>query len=111
MHLHVQSHELVHISTLSYACIDYKSSCFCVLYYIVLSRVGFPGGSVVKNPPAKKEIGFDPLVGKIPCKRKRQLTLVLLLRKPHGLRSLLGYNPQGHRRVRHDVVTKIATTV
>ena len=57
MHSHMQSHELVHASTLSYACIDYKWSCFCVLYYIVLSRVGFPGGSVlVKNPPAKQEI-------------------------------------------------------
>ena len=56
MHSHMQSHELLHTSTLSYVCIDYKGSCFCVLYYIVLSRVGFPGGSVVKNLPANQEI-------------------------------------------------------
>ena len=34
---------------------------------------GFPGGLVVKNPPANArdaEMGFDPWVGKIPWKRE-----------------------------------------
>ena len=33
---------------------------------------GFPGHSVVKNPPEKKEMRFDPWVGKIPWKRAQQ---------------------------------------
>ena len=36
-----------------------------------IGTTGFPGGAVVKNPPAKcrrcKKPGFDPWVGKIPC--------------------------------------------
>jgi len=35
---------------------------------------GFPGGSVVKNPPAMRRPGFDPWVGKIPWRRARKLT-------------------------------------
>ena len=31
---------------------------------------GFPGGSVVKNSPAKQQMQFDPWVGKIPWRRK-----------------------------------------
>ena len=35
---------------------------------------------------------FDPWVGKIPCKRKWQPTLVFLPGKFHGQRSLVGYH-------------------
>ena len=38
---------------------------------------------------------FDPWVGKIPWRRERQLTPVLLLGKFHGWRNLLGYSPWG----------------
>ena len=34
---------------------------------------------------------------KIPWRWKWQPTLVLLLRKPHGPRSLAGYSPWGHK--------------
>ena len=37
----------------------------------------------------------DPWVGKIPCKRKWQLTPVFLPGKLHGQRSLAGYKPWG----------------
>ena len=38
---------------------------------------GFPGGSVVKNPPANPgECGFNPWVRKIPWKREWQPTPV-----------------------------------
>ena len=30
----------------------------------------------------------------------------ILARKPHGQRCLSGYNPQGHKRIRHDLATK-----
>ena len=56
--------------------------------------MGFPHGSVVKNPPAVQERRrFDPLFRKIPWRRKWQLTLVILLGESHGQRSLLGYGP------------------
>ena len=43
---------------------------------------GFPGGAVVKNPPANVgDIGFNPWVGKIPWRRKWQPTPVFLLVK------------------------------
>ena len=41
--------------------------------------------------------GFDPWVGKIPWRRKRQPTPVLLPGKSHGWRSLVGYSPRGRK--------------
>ena len=58
----------------------------------------FPGGSVVKNPPAKagdtrdsRDIGSIPGWGKIPWRRKWQPTPVFLAGESHGQRSLMGY--------------------
>ena len=52
---------------------------------------------LVKIPPAtagrRKRLGFDPWVGKIPWRRARQITLVLLPRESHGERSLVGCCP------------------
>ena len=42
---------------------------------------------------------FDPWAGKIPWRRKWQPTLVLLLGKFHGQRSLVGYSPWGPREL------------
>ena len=50
--------------------------------------------------------GFDPLVRKIPWRRKWQSTPVSLPGKSHGQRSLEGYRSQGCKRVRHDLVSK-----
>ena len=40
-------------------------------------------------------LNFDPWVGKIPWRRKWQLTPKFLLGESHGQRSLMGYNPWG----------------
>ena len=40
---------------------------------------------------------FDPWVGKIPWRRKRQPTLALSPRKFHGWRNLVGYSPWGRK--------------
>ena len=56
-------------------------------------KQGFPGGSVVKNPPAK---AVDNSL-KITWRRKWQSTPVLLPGKSHGQRSLAGYSPWGHK--------------
>ena len=59
--------------------------------------MGFPGGSVVMNPPAKHE--FDLWVGKVPWRRKWQPTPVFLPGKSHGQRNLVGYSPWGHKEL------------
>ena len=66
---------------------------------------GFPGDSVVKNPPAN--VGdiirhrFDPRAGKIPWRRKWKPTPIFLPAESHGQRNLVGYSPWV-RRVGHD---------
>ena len=60
---------------------------------------GLPRWHSVKNLPTNqcRRCGFNPWVRKIPCRRKRQPTLVLLPGESHGQRSLAGYNPWGHK--------------
>ena len=62
---------------------------------------GFPGGAVVKNPPANKRrcrrCSFDPWVRKIPWRRKWQPTLVFLPGKSHRQRNLAGYSSWGYK--------------
>ena len=56
-------------------------------------KLDFPGGSVVKNPPANAGDmgdlipGFDPWVKKIPWRRKWPLTPVFLPGECHGQRA------------------------
>ena len=50
--------------------------------------------------------GFNPWVGRIPWRRKLQSTPVFLTGKFHGQRSLVGYSPWGHKRVRYDLAAK-----
>ena len=63
-----------------------KIHCFSFLYV-------FPSGSVIKNPPTKQEMWFNPWVGDIPQRRKWQPTPVFLPGKSHGQWSLAGYRP------------------
>ena len=64
--------------------------------------LGFPGGSVVKNPPANVGVTGDggKQVGSLgredPWRRKWQPTPVFLPWRSHGQRSLAGYSPWGH---------------
>ena len=44
-----------------------------------------------------KRCGFDPRVEKVPWRRAWQLTPVFLPGETHGLRSLVGYSPWGHK--------------
>ena len=61
------------------------------------SMQGFPGGTVVKNPPAKQETWVQSLGWEDPPRtRKWQLTPVFLPGKSYGQRSLAG----------HDLVTE-----
>ena len=53
-----------------------------------------------------RRLWFNPWAGKIPWRRKWPPTPVFLPGKSHGQRSLVGYIPWGHKRVRRDLVTK-----
>ena len=57
---------------------------------------GFPGGSMVKNPPASAgDVGSIPGSNKITWRRKWQRTPVFLPGKFYGQRSLVGCSPWG----------------
>ena len=66
--------------------------------------IGSPGGSVLKNLPVRacqcRRHGFDPCVGKTPCRRAWQPTPVFLPGESHGQRSLVGYSPWGRKKSR-----------
>ena len=56
--------------------------------------LGFPGGSVVKNPPANAgDVHLIPRLGRSPWRRKWQPTSAFLPGESHGQRSLVGYSP------------------
>ena len=53
-----------------------------------------------------QETQVSSLGGENPLEKIRQPTPVFLPGKSHEQRSLAGYSPPGHKRVRHDLVTK-----
>ena len=65
--------------------------------------LGFPGGAGGKESTYQcrrcKGHRFDPWIRKISLRRKWQPTPVLLPGKFHGLRSLAGYSPWGHKEL------------
>ena len=52
---------------------------------------------------------FDPWVRKIPWRRKWQPTPIFLPWKSPGQRSLVGYSPGDHKRVKHNLMIKQQT--
>ena len=66
--------------------------------------MGFPSGSIVKNPPANAGYGFDPWVRKIPWRRAWQPTPIFSSGKSHGWRRL---QSMGSQRVGHDWATSL----
>ena len=61
--------------------------------------MAFPGGTVVKNPPANAgNAGSSPGSGRrSPGERNGLPTPVFLPEEFHGQRSLVGYSPWGHK--------------
>ena len=62
-------------------------------------RKGFPGGSVVKNPPAMQEMQkmwVWPLGPEDPWRRKWQPIPAFLPGKSQGQKSQVDYSPRGH---------------
>ena len=58
---------------------------------------GFPGGSMVKNPPAMQETWVQSLGQEDLWSRAQQPIPVFLPGESHGQRNLAGYSPWGHK--------------
>ena len=67
--------------------------------------------SVAKNMPATagniRDMGSIPGSARSPGEGNGNLLQYCCLENPHGQRSLMGFKPQGHKRVRHKWVTNI----
>ena len=64
--------------------------------------MGFPGGSVVKNPPVMQETQetqVQSLGWEDPMEKEMATHSSILAGKSHGQRSLVGYRPWGHTDV------------
>ena len=58
---------------------------------------GFPGSSVVKNPPVKQETQIPFLGRKDTLEREMPPHSIFLPGAFHGQRGLAGYSPGGHK--------------
>ena len=76
---------------------DVTWSTYSVLCCLLTSSMGFPGGTSGKEPTCQfrkhKRHRFSLSVGRIPSRRARQPTPIVLPGEPHGQRSLVGYSP------------------
>ena len=94
--------ESVAVSPVLPLCVYGNFSAVCVIYAFVYeqsiliiswaSHVAQCKESACQFRRSKRH-GFNPWVGKIPCKRKWQPTPVCLPEESHGQRSLAGYSP------------------
>ena len=64
--------------------------------------MGFPDGSVVKNPPLMQETWVQSLGQEDPLEKEMATPSSTLVGKSHGQRSLASYNPWYHKRIRHN---------
>ena len=93
---------------LQYSCLENsmdRGAWWATVHSVTKSQfilLNFPGGSVIRiclqcgrlrRRRRCKRQGFHPWVGKISWRRKWQPSLVFLLGKLHGQRSLEGYSP------------------
>ena len=76
------------------------------IFILLISFEGLPWWLSSKESTCQCRRSFDSWVGKIPWRRKWQPTLVFLLGKSYGQRSLVGYSPWSCKRVRHKLEAK-----
>ena len=68
--------------------------------------MSFPGGSAVKNQSGNVGDAVQSLGWEHPLEEDVQPTPVFLPGEPHGQRSLVGYNPLGHKESDMTVATE-----
>ena len=89
----------------SFLSVLYSSFIF-LFWMLIYGYGGFPGGSLVKNPPAKsRDAGLIFGLGRSPEKEMATHSSILALEIPQT-ENLAGYSPWGCERVGHDSETK-----
>ena len=82
IHTHTHTHTHTHI----------------YIYIYIYIHTGFPGGSVVKNPPANAgDASLIPGLGRSSGRGHGNPLLIFLPRESHEQRSLASYSPWGHK--------------
>ena len=102
LYTYVTMHQAVEIRVLRFI-----HSIICRLYLLK----GFPGGSGVKNLPAMQKTQVLSPGWEDPLQEEVAPTTVFLAGKSHGQRTVVGYSPWGHKRVRHNLETKTTTAM
>ena len=85
---------------------------FILIHTHTQTKLGFPGGSVIKNPPAMQvmqEMQVQTLGWENPLEEAWQPTPVFLPGESHGQRSLVGSSPYGHKELDTTEVTEPAS--
>ena len=77
-----------------------------IIYIMWENNKGFPGGSVVKNPPANAGEAIWLLGWKILWRRKNLPTPVFLPGKSYGQMILMCYSPLSHKIVRQNLANE-----
>ena len=98
---------MVFVTMREFISLKVKIYLLSVLLMYLYIYLGFPGDSMVKNPPTSEGDAHSIHgLGRGPWRREWQPIPVSLPGKSHGWRSLVGYSPWSHRRVGHSLVTK-----
>ena len=72
----------------------------------LFSQLGFPGGSVGKKTANVGDVGSVPGSGRSPGGGNDNPLRYSCLKNPMDKRSLVGFNPRDHKRVRHNLAIK-----
>ena len=85
-----------------------RNSSFRAWWWVLLKKglLGFPGGSVVKNLPAKQETQVQSLGQKDPLEKEMATHSSILAWEIPWTEDPGGLQAMGSQRVRHDLVTK-----
>ena len=68
--------------------------------------MGFPGSSMIKNPPEMQEMWVTSLGQEDSLKKEKGThSSIFLPGKSHGQRSLVGYSLRGLQRIGHKLMT------
>ena len=110
-HINMNQSNYIYIIYMIYI-ISYILYIYYIYNYTYISPFpfgGFPGGASGKEPACQcrrhKRRGFDPLVEKMPWRRKWHPAPVFLPGESHGQRILVGYSPWGRTELDTTKVT------
>ena len=96
---HTLSYHFTHsfLSTVGHLLRYQDTFCYHRLKYLFIYSFNecYLVAQMIKSLPVMQETKLDPWVGKIPCRKAGQSTLVFLPGEPHGQRSMVGYRPWG----------------